>query len=130
MYNTLMASTRIENLQEVILALADPIRLRLLSMMREQEVCVCYFTAVLDAPQPTVSRHLAYLRAKGLVKARREGKWMHYQLALPKDVAVAKVLEQVLEAASQDPQLQTDKKRLKAACCDPEKLVGIANAPR
>lgn len=121
--------SRINDLQELMLALADPTRLRLLSMMRAQEVCVCYFTAVLDAPQPTVSRHLAYLRAKGLVEARREGKWMHYRLSPPQDKALAETLDRVLDTAAGDAQIKSDTKRLKAACCDPEKLVGIANAP-
>src|SRR5437763_13777969 len=121
-----MGKSRIERLEDLMLALADPTRLRLLSMMRRQEVCVCYFTAVLDAPQPTISRHLAYLRAKGLVQARRQGKWMHYRLIQPKDKAVAEALYQVLQAASGDSQIQADSKRLNAACCDPEKLVGIS----
>ena len=120
---------RLENLQDVVLALADPIRLRLLSMMRKQEICVCYFTAVIDAPQPTVSRHLAYLRGKGLVEARRDGKWMHYSLVRPKDKAVARALDQVLEAAADDQQIQADTKKLRAACCDPQRLVGIVDAP-
>ena len=45
-----MGKSRIERLEDLMLALADPTRLRLLSMMRRQEVCVCYFTAVIDAP--------------------------------------------------------------------------------
>jgi ArsR family transcriptional regulator len=125
-----MGESRIERLEDLMLALADPTRLRLLSMMRRQEVCVCYFTAVIDAPQPTISRHLAYLRGKRLVKARRDGKWMHYRLSPPRDRSLAKTLEQVLETAAGDAQIQADMKRLKAACCDPGKLLGIADAPR
>ena len=124
-----MGASRIDDLQELMLALADSTRLRLLSMMRAQEVCVCYFTAVLDAPQPTVSRHLAYLRSKGLVEARRDGKWMHYRMVRPRDKAVAEALDQVLDAAAGDAQIKVDAKRLKAACCDPERLVGIASVP-
>src|SRR5690242_3103880 len=122
-------ASRIENLQDLMLALADTTRLRLLSMLRGREVCVCYFTAVIDAPQPTISRHLAYLRSKGLVETRREGKWMHYRVAPPRDKALAKALEEVLDAASADAQIIADAKKLKNACCDPAKLVGIADAP-
>src|SRR3954464_468060 len=100
MYNSGMPS-RIDTLQDLMLALADTTRLRLLSMMRGREVCVCYFTAVIDAPQPTISRHLAYLRTKGLVEARREGKWMHYRVTPPQDKALAQALEQVLDAAAE-----------------------------
>ena len=124
-----MATSRIDGLQDLMLALADTTRLRLLSMMRSREICVCFFTAVIDAPQPTISRHLAYLRGKGLVEARREGKWMHYRLVRPRDKALAEALDQVLTAASTDPQVQADAKRLKAACCDPENLIGISDAP-
>jgi ArsR family transcriptional regulator len=127
--NTFMAVSRIQGLQDLMLALADTTRLRLLSMMRTQEICVCFFTAVIDAPQPTISRHLAYLRGKGLVQARREGKWMHYRLVKPTDKGIAQALDQVLEAAAGDPQIQSDRKNLNAACCDPEKLIGISDAP-
>lgn len=112
-----------------MLALADKTRLRLLSMMRRDEICVCYFTAVLDAPQPTISRHLAYLRSKGLVEARREGKWMHYRMAKPKNKALLRAFDEVLDAAAEDAQIKTDAKRIKAACCDPGALIGIADAP-
>ena len=62
-------------------ALADPIRRRILSLLLlHDERCVCDLNAVLDAPQPKVSRHLAVLREAGLVLTRREGVWMHYRL--------------------------------------------------
>jgi ArsR family transcriptional regulator len=124
-----MAPSRIGGLQHLMLALADTTRLRLLSMMRSREICVCFFTAVIDAPQPTISRHLAYLRAKGLVKARREGKWMHYRMVSPRDKVIAQTLDDVLRAAAGDLQIQSDAKRLAAACCDPQRLIGISGAP-
>ena len=65
-------------------AFSDRTRLRLLNMLRTGETCVCDLVAVLDVPQPKVSRHLAYLRKAGLVVARKEGFWMHYKLATPK----------------------------------------------
>src|SRR5665213_3283902 len=61
-------------------AFSDRTRLRLLNMLRTGETCVCDLVNVLDVPQPKVSRHLAYLRRAGLVKARKEGLWMHYRL--------------------------------------------------
>jgi ArsR family transcriptional regulator, arsenate/arsenite/antimonite-responsive transcriptional repressor len=62
-------------------ALSDETRLRLLSLIRNREVCVCYLQEVLNTNQPKISRHLAYLKRAGLVKARRDGKWTHYRLA-------------------------------------------------
>ncbi len=64
--------------------LADPVRLRLLSLLTgDREVCVCHLHEALELPQPTVSRHLAYLRKCGLVVGRKEGLWVYYRLAKP-----------------------------------------------
>jgi len=61
--------------------LSDPIRRRILALLLiHDERCVCDLNAVLDAPQPKVSRHLGVLRDAGLVLTRREGVWMHYRL--------------------------------------------------
>ena len=65
----------------VFRALADETRLRILALLRDGEVCVCHIQGGLKLPQPTISRHLAYLRNAGLVAARREGIWMHYRLS-------------------------------------------------
>ena len=52
--------------------------------MNGKEVCVCYFVEILGQSQPKISRHLAYLRRAGIVAARREGKWMHYKIVVPR----------------------------------------------
>lgn len=62
-------------------ALADETRLRILSLLGTGELCVCDLMTVLDLPQSTVSRHLAYLRNADLVEDRRQGVWMYYRLA-------------------------------------------------
>src|SRR3989304_3575780 len=62
-------------------ALADPTRLRcLLLLAAEGELCVCELTHALGESQPKISRHLAMLRAAGIVSDRREGLWVHYRL--------------------------------------------------
>jgi ArsR family transcriptional regulator, arsenate/arsenite/antimonite-responsive transcriptional repressor len=66
---------------ELFKAFADPVRLRLLNLLAEGEVCVCHLHEALDLPQSTVSRHLAYLRKRGLVHGRKEALWVHYRLA-------------------------------------------------
>src|ERR1700685_2627011 len=113
------------SLDRLFRALGDPTRLRLLNLMAEQEICVCYFTEVIGAPQPKISRHLAYLRRAGLVAARREGKWMHYRLAVPPSPQAAAILKSVLEALKRDTQLRRDLQRLNRACCGPRSLVQI-----
>jgi len=61
-------------------AMTDPTRLRLLRLLRRQELCVCELVDTLRMPQYKISRHLRNLRAVGLVEARRDGRWMHYRL--------------------------------------------------
>ena len=65
-------------------ALADRTRLRLLNLIADKEICVCYFVEILEISQPKISRHLAYLRRAGIVAARRQGRWMHYRLVAPR----------------------------------------------
>lgn len=69
--------------QTVILckALTEPIRLRILALLGEGELCVCELVEVLRMPQSTVSRHLAMLKSAGWVIERRQGVWMYYRLA-------------------------------------------------
>lgn len=64
---------------QVCLGLSDPTRLKLLSRLGRQEVCVCDLQSYVRRDQPTVSRHLAMLRKCGLVEARKEGRWSHYR---------------------------------------------------
>lgn len=60
---------------------ADPTRLRVLNVLAAGELCVCDIVEILRLPQPTVSRHLSYLRRCGLVEATRQWKYAHYRLA-------------------------------------------------
>lgn len=73
--------------QALFQALSDPTRLRILTLLTaEGELCVCELTHALGLSQPMVSRHLAQLRASGLVSDRRAGQWIYYRLhpGLPK----------------------------------------------
>jgi ArsR family transcriptional regulator, arsenate/arsenite/antimonite-responsive transcriptional repressor len=110
-------------------ALADPTRLRLLNLIAGREICVCYFVEILRISQPKVSRHLAYLRRAGLVAARREGKWMHYRLAVPQDEVAAGILRATLKQLRSKPEMQRDISRLDSACCAPEKFALLQCAP-
>lgn len=109
-------------------ALGDATRLRLLNLMGEQEICVCYFVEILDAPQPKISRHLAYLRKAGIVTARREGKWMHYRIIMPPHIGAAQILRQTLASLKEEKAMQADRARLTRACCSPAKYA-LAGAP-
>lgn len=61
-------------------ALTDPTRLRLVRLLLREELCVCELVDAVRIPQYKVSRHLARLRAVGLVEARRNGRWMYYSI--------------------------------------------------
>src|SRR4030095_8653378 len=98
-------------------ALADRTRLRLLNLMGNDEVCVCFFVEVLRTPQPKISRHLAYLRRAGVVGARRDGKWMHYRIVEPANSQAAQVLRNVRSWLADDKEMQRDRNRLVHMCC-------------
>ncbi|MBA3889824.1 MAG: winged helix-turn-helix transcriptional regulator [Gemmatimonadaceae bacterium] len=76
-----MTAPAVEDLDLIFKGFADPTRLRILSVLAAGEFCVCDIVELLDLPQPTVSRHLAYLRRAGLVDVTREWKFAHYRLA-------------------------------------------------
>jgi ArsR family transcriptional regulator, arsenate/arsenite/antimonite-responsive transcriptional repressor len=72
-----------ERLAKGFAALADPVRLRLLSMLATApagEVCVCNFVEPIGKSQPTISHHLRVLGEAGLVRGDRRGKWVWYAL--------------------------------------------------
>lgn len=116
-------------MERLFLGLADRTRLRLLNLMGEQEVCVCYFVEILDLPQPTISRHLAYLRRTGLVSPRRQGRWMHYRIAVPSNQFARQLLRDTLLWLEADKEMQRDRSRLTRACCAPHKFVSLQGAP-
>ncbi len=104
-------------------ALADETRLRILALLVSGELCVCDLLVILQLPQSTVSRHLAYLRNSGLVQDRREGVWMYYRLALDTDALQVELLELLARRLPELPRIAADRvaleKRLgggKTAC--------------
>jgi len=111
-------------------ALADPTRLRIINLIADQEVCVCYFVEILKTNQPKISRHLAYLRRAGIVSARREGIWMHYRISTPKNENAAKVLMDVREWLARDTVMLQDRNRLDKICCAPELPVQLQGSPK
>ena len=111
-------------------ALADRTRLRIINLIGDQEVCVCFFVEILKTNQPKISRHLAYLRRAGIVSARREGLWMHYRLSTPTDENAARVLREVREWLVKDPTMQQDRNRLLKICCAPVLPVQLQGSPK
>jgi ArsR family transcriptional regulator, arsenate/arsenite/antimonite-responsive transcriptional repressor len=117
------------NIERFFQALGDNTRLRLLNLMGDQEICVCYFVEILDQLQPKISRHLAYLRSAGIVAARREGKWMHYRIVMPPQDGASQILRQTLDWLKEEKAMQADRARLSKACCAPAKYALLEGAP-
>jgi ArsR family transcriptional regulator len=117
------------NVERFFQALGDNTRLRLLNLMGDQEICVCYFVEILGQPQPKISRHLAYLRSAGIVAARREGKWMHYRIVMPPHIGATQVLRQTIAWLKEEKAMLTDRARLTKACCAPQRIAALEGAP-
>jgi len=99
-----------KNLAKIIKALSDPIRLRIVLLLQaEGELCVCDLVAVLQLPQSTVSRHLAYLKRSCWVYIRREGVWMHYQLSRESCIICREMLQILHQHASTLPEAVADR---------------------
>jgi ArsR family transcriptional regulator, arsenate/arsenite/antimonite-responsive transcriptional repressor len=118
------------NIEDLFKALADRTRLRLISLIGDSEVCVCFLVAILKTSQPKISRHLAYLRRAQIVAARREGKWMHYRLAAPPDEHAARIFREVRAALAEHPELQRDREKLMQVCCATQLPVQLRHAPK
>jgi len=110
-------SPRLNDLALFFKALSDPTRLRLLGLLAEGEVCVCFLCEALKLVQPTVSRHLAYLKRAGLVTARREGQWMYYRWANQADPLARDLLAGLRDGLAKSKDLQRERTALKRACC-------------
>jgi len=70
-------------LAQIFKALADPVRLRLVSLIGAHqggEVCVCELTEAFELTQPTISHHLKVLREAGIIDSERRGTWVYYRL--------------------------------------------------
>ncbi|MBI4518532.1 MAG: winged helix-turn-helix transcriptional regulator [Deltaproteobacteria bacterium] len=89
-------------------AFADRTRLRILQLLQHGPLCVGDLVAILRAPQPTVSRHLGYLRRSGFVEPRQHGLWMFYELAPAQNALHSKLLACLTVCARLLPQAKAD----------------------
>jgi len=101
-----------EKLAQLYKALSEEMRLRIMMLLTQGELCVCDVQAVLDEPQSKVSRHLAYLKYSGLVRSKRVGVWMHYLIKKSADKTCMAQLAFMEENISKLPQFAADRKKL------------------
>ncbi|MGO9013820.1 MAG: ArsR/SmtB family transcription factor [Dissulfurispiraceae bacterium] len=97
-------------LVSVFQALSDETRLRTLKLLEDGELCVCDIVAALDMFQPKVSFHLKILKDAGLIKDRRQGKWIHYSIH-DSDLFKRFLIHTVLEKISSE-SVREDQNRL------------------
>jgi len=98
--------------ETVLKAAADPTRVRILKILEGGEMCVCQVIAILSLGQSTVSKHLFLLRAAGLIKDRRDRKWVYYSLDRGTDSPYAgRMLRNLRGWLSDDPVIAKDRER-------------------
>ena len=87
--------TKVGETVELLKALADPTRLAMVAILRQQSgpVCVCDLTSTFDLSQPTISHHMGILRRAGLVESVKDGIWIHYRLRTDLSPAVMRALQ-------------------------------------
>ena len=100
-----------EDLLRLFKALSDETRLRTLKLLEDGELCVCDIAEALNIPQPNISFHISMLKDSGLIKDRKEGRWVYYSLNLS-DLFVQLLVLGVSERAV-DSKTIYDKERLK-----------------
>ncbi len=101
-----MRATPLELLIKVHKALAHPVRVRILAMLRGGELCVCQLNAVIGLAGSTMSAHLGELKEAGLVAERKESRWVHYRLAA--EGASEEALVALWRSLGDDPQVLED----------------------
>jgi len=110
-----------EQMLNITKALADGNRLRvIMALTGYDELCVCQITEVLGHATPTVSRHMSVLQNAGLVKSRKDGRWVYYRLS---ETFPRPLLQWLEEAARNAVEIARDKEKLKNIfSCGPDAL--------
>ena len=120
-------------LVQIYQCLCDLTRLRILNLLNEGELCVCHIQEILGEPQVKISKHLAYLRARGLVASRKQANWMIYRLPAQPSGELSANLACLQDCAREEPVFRADAaKRRKLTgrlnkgtpvCCTPARLL-------
>lgn len=106
---TILSSPSIEMIA-IFKALSEPLRVEVIELLREQEMCVCDLCDRLDVAQSKLSFHLKTLKQAGVVRSRQEGRWIYYRLNLSRLVQLEEYLAEFRRFSP----------RLPARTCPPE----------
>lgn len=110
------------DLTQIYQCLCDPTRLRILHLLTKTPLCVCHFQDILDEPQVKISKHLAYLRDRGMVVAERDQNWMIYSLPQKRSAQLEANLKCLQDCVSTEPVFKRDLRSL-------EKVRARSDAP-
>lgn len=108
----LQAAVNTMELVRIYQCLCDPTRLRILHLLTQTPLCVCHFQEILGEPQVKISKHLAYLRERGMVVAERQQNWMIYSLPKNRDAELEANLKCLQDCAQSDPVFKRDLRSL------------------
>lgn len=103
---------------EIYKCLCDETRLRILHLLTKGTLCVCHFQSILDLPQVTISKHLAYLRSRKMVQARRHEQWMIYGLPSACSPELELQLRCLQDCVQSHPVFKRDLAKLKKVRCE------------
>src|SRR5208283_726730 len=95
-------------LVQIYQCLCDKTRLRILNLLNSGPLCVCHFQEALREGQVKISKHLAYLRKRGLVETRRDGNWIIYRLPEVRPPELDANLRCLQDCVREDPVFRLD----------------------
>jgi len=101
---------RMKRLVDIMKALGEENRFRIVMMLRERTLCVCDVCSVLDISPSTVSAHLKQLTQAGILNSEKDGRWVKY--ALKEDPFIRKLVEQVRREVPEESQLEKDRSKI------------------
>ena len=106
------SALNVRSFSRLFKALGDETRLRIVALLSHGELCVCHLEEALGLSQPKVSRHLATLRAAGIVEDHREGTWVYYRLLRQPDADCERQLRGLVKTFARRSVLRRDLERL------------------
>lgn len=92
----------IEEMAEQFKLLGDKTRLKIVSLLSQQQMCVCHLVELLQSTQPNISQHLRKLKDAGLVVEERRGQWIYYSLSIEDKPHLKDALEYLPEAGEEE----------------------------
>jgi ArsR family transcriptional regulator len=87
----------LESEARIFQAMADPCRLKILSLLREGELCACEIEVGVDRPQSSTSHHLSILKEAGLIRERKDGRWSKFRLSEGAIIEILNLIKHMIE---------------------------------